>query len=95
METELPGITIGGDAEIRRMAGGTVLNGNGQGISRAIVNPTAVGAGQLATVDPNFEWIRLAQRIPMRITLEDVPEDVELAAGISATVVVHSPSPAN
>ncbi|MFT0862480.1 hypothetical protein [Ancylobacter sp. G4_0304] len=43
-------------------------------------------------MDPNFEWIRLAQRIPVRITLEDVPPEVELAAGLSATVVIRPPA---
>jgi multidrug resistance efflux pump len=42
----------------------------------------------LASVDPNFEWIRLAQRIPVRIGLEKVPADLDLVAGMSATVVV-------
>jgi hypothetical protein len=47
------------------------------------------GRGLLASVDPNFEWIRLAQRIPVRIALERVPPDVRLVAGLSATVVVR------
>jgi RND family efflux transporter MFP subunit len=91
METKLPAIKAGMRAEIRLMAGGTVLIGTVQGISRAIANPTAAGAGLLAAVDPNFEWIRLAQRIPVHITLDNRPGDIELAAGMSATVVVHSP----
>jgi multidrug resistance efflux pump len=89
METKLPAIRIGNDAEVRLMAGGTVLRGKVQGLSRAIANPTAVGGGLLASVDPNFEWIRLAQRIPVRIALDKVPADVELVAGLSATVVVR------
>jgi RND family efflux transporter MFP subunit len=89
METKLPAIRIGSEAEVRLMAGGTVLHGKVQGLSRAIANPTAVDGGLLASVDPNFEWIRLAQRIPVRISLEKVPADLELVAGMSATVVVH------
>lgn len=69
------------------MAGDRVLKGRVQGLSRAIANPTAAG-GLLAAVDPNFQWIRLAQRIPVRIALEEVPADVALAAGMSASVVV-------
>ncbi|TCL72650.1 efflux RND transporter periplasmic adaptor subunit [Rhizobium sp. BK251] len=91
METKLPAIKAGSEAEIRLMAGGLLLRGKVQGLSRAIANPTGAGGGLLASVDPNFEWIRLAQRIPVRITLEDVPADVELAAGMSATVVVRPP----
>jgi RND family efflux transporter MFP subunit len=88
METKLPAIRIGSEAEIRLMAGGAVLRGKVQGLSRAIANPTD-GRGLLASVDPNFEWIRLAQRIPVRIALETVPPDVQLVAGLSATVVVR------
>jgi RND family efflux transporter MFP subunit len=89
METKLPAIKIGNQADVRLMAGGTVLHGTVQGLSRAIADPTAVRGGLLASVDPNFEWIRLAQRIPVRIALEKVPANVELVAGMSATVVVH------
>lgn len=95
METKLPAIRPGSDADVRLMAGGTVIRGKVQGVSRAIANPTTAGAGLLASVDPNFEWIRLAQRIPVRITLEDVPDGIELAAGMSATVVVRPAPPAD
>lgn len=90
METKLPAIRIGSEAEVRLMAGGTVLYGTVQGLSRAIANPTARG-GLLASVDPNFEWIRLAQRIPVRIVVDKVPADLQLVAGMSATVVIKSP----
>jgi RND family efflux transporter MFP subunit len=92
METKLPTIKIGSEAEVRLMAGGTVLRGTVQGLSRAIANPTDVRGGLLASVDPNFEWIRLAQRIPVRIALTDVPPDLQLVGGMSATVVVHPAS---
>jgi RND family efflux transporter MFP subunit len=92
METKLPSIKIGSEAEVRLMAGGALLHGRVQGLSRAIANPTDVRGGLLASVDPNFEWIRLAQRIPVRIALEKVPADVELVAGMSATVVVRPPA---
>lgn len=93
METKLPAIKIGSEAEVKLMAGGTILRGRVQGLSRAIANPTTAGGGLLASVDPNFEWIRLAQRIPVRIALESVPAQVELVAGMSATVVVRQPPP--
>jgi RND family efflux transporter MFP subunit len=89
METKLPAIRIGSEAEVRLMAGGAVLRGKVQGLSRAITNPTDSGGRLLASVDPNFEWIRLAQRIPVRIALEKVPPNVQLVAGLSATVVVR------
>ncbi|MFK8254093.1 efflux RND transporter periplasmic adaptor subunit [Ancylobacter terrae] len=89
METKLPAIRVGDAADIKLMAGGRVLQGTVQGLSRAIADPTAAGGSLLAAVDPNFEWIRLAQRIPVRIALGPVPDDVALAAGMSATVVVR------
>jgi RND family efflux transporter MFP subunit len=92
METKLPAIKVGSEAEVRLMAGGTVLHGTAQGLSRAIANPTAVRGGLLASVDPNFEWIRLAQRIPVRIALDKVPADFQLVSGMSATVVILPPS---
>ncbi|MCK0207101.1 HlyD family secretion protein [Starkeya koreensis] len=89
METKLPAIRIGDPAEVRLMAGGRVLEGTVQGLSRAIANITDGSGRLLATVDPNFEWIRLAQRIPVRIALKNLPDDLLLSAGMSATVVVH------
>jgi len=88
METKLPAIRVGDPAEIRLMAGGRVLRGVVQGLSRAIANPSAARGELLANVDPDFQWIRLAQRIPVRIAIESIPSDVHLAAGMSATVVV-------
>jgi RND family efflux transporter MFP subunit len=93
METKLPAIKIGSEAEVRLMAGGTLLRGTVQGLSRAIADPTTVRGGLLASVDPNFEWIRLAQRIPVRIALEKLPPDFDLVAGMSATVVIRSRPP--
>lgn len=92
METKLPAIKVGSEAEVRLMAGGTVLHGIVQGLSRAIANPTTVRGGLLASVDPNFEWIRLAQRVPVRIALGTLPTNLQLVAGMSATVVIMPPS---
>ncbi|CAA0101489.1 p-hydroxybenzoic acid efflux pump subunit AaeA [Starkeya nomas] len=94
METKLPAIAVGDTAEVRLMAGGTILRGTVQGVSRAIANPTVTKGGLLPAVDPNFEWIQLAQRIPVRIAIDSVPPGVVLSAGMSATVVVRSASSA-
>lgn len=90
METKIPRIAVGDPAEIRMMSGGEILHGRVQGLSRAIADPTAAQGRLLAAVDPNFEWIRLAQRIPVHISIEDAPAGYDLAAGMSATVVVRS-----
>lgn len=86
METKLPSIRDGDPAKVELMAGGVVIEGEVEGLSRAIANP---GQGLLAQVDPNFDWIRLAQRIPVRIKLGPLPPEVRLVAGLTATVVVQ------
>ena len=87
METKLPSIHDGDRAQIELMAGGVVIDGVVAGLSRAIANTTD-RSGLLAKVNPEFDWIRLAQRIPVRINIRSVPPGVELVAGMSATVVV-------
>jgi multidrug resistance efflux pump len=39
-------------------------------------------------VQPSFDWIRLAQRVPVRVKLEEIPEDIELISGTTASVVI-------
>ncbi len=48
----------------------------------------STGFDLLPTISPTFEWIRLAQRVPVRIHLEKVPEDVKLRVGTTASVLV-------
>ena len=59
-------------------------------IARAINVANAQPNGQgLANVNPIFTWVRLAQRIPVRVHIEEVPEGVVLAAGMTATVQIN------
>ncbi|MEM7025958.1 MAG: HlyD family secretion protein [Pseudomonadota bacterium] len=53
----------------------------------------STGFELLPTVNPTFEWIRLAQRVPVRVHLSDLPEDVHLRVGTSASVLVMTDSP--
>ncbi len=48
----------------------------------------ASGSDLLPTISPTFEWIRLAQRVPVRIHLTSVPEEVRLRVGTTASVLV-------
>jgi multidrug resistance efflux pump len=48
----------------------------------------STGFDLLPNISPTFEWIRLAQRVPVRIHLEKVPEDVQLRVGTTASVLV-------
>jgi multidrug resistance efflux pump len=88
LETKLPAIRNGAPARVHLLAGGAEIDGTVAGISRAIADPNAVSGNLLANVNPSFDWIRLARRIPVRIRLDRVPEGVRLVSGLSATVTV-------
>ncbi len=89
-ETRLGRIHPGDPARIKLMGYGRVIPGHVQSIARAISVANAIPNAQgVATVNPIFTWVRLAQRIPVRITFDRVPADVTLAAGMTATVEVE------
>lgn len=93
-ETKLPGIRIGAPVEVILMSGDQRLQGRVQSISRGITDRNAVTDAQLlANVEPTFNWVRLAQRIPVRIELQAIPQDLPLSAGMTASVRVGSESP--
>jgi multidrug resistance efflux pump len=59
----------------------------GRGIAKQDGSP---GYELLPSISPSFEWIRLAQRIPVRIHLDSVPEGIELIVGATASVLVET-----
>lgn len=88
-ETKLPGIHVGDPAVAALMGGGDPVRGHVESVARGINTPnTDPGVQGLASVSPVFTWVRLAQRIPVRIHIDHVPETVRLAAGLTATVTV-------
>jgi len=65
--------------------------GHVESITRGIASGNAAMATQgLPDVDPVYTWVRLAQRIPVRVRIETVPNGLVLAAGMTATVTVVS-----
>ena len=50
----------------------------------------STGQDLLPTINPTFEWIRLAQRVPVRVHLEEVPDEVALRVGTTASVLVRT-----
>jgi RND family efflux transporter MFP subunit len=88
METKLPAVRDGDRAEVQLMAGNVVLEGRVQGVSRGIAETGVDTVGLLANINPNFTWVRLAQRVPVRIALGKIPPDVRLTAGLTATVTI-------
>jgi RND family efflux transporter MFP subunit len=90
-ETKIPRIHPGDAARIKLMGVGPELEGKVDSISRGIADTnSARGSQSLPDVDPIFTWVRLAQRIPVRIEIDHVPDNVVLAAGQTCTVVVKS-----
>ena len=87
-ETKLPHVKVGDKADMQLMSG-EVLKGHVESISRGIYDRDNPESRELiADVNPTFNWVRLAQRVPVRIHIDEVPEGVLLAAGITCTVVV-------
>ena len=88
-ETNLGSIREGDPASIKLMGYSQVVRGHVGSLARGINVANAQPNGQgLATVNPIFTWVRLAQRIPVRIHIDRVPEGVVLAAGMTATVQI-------
>jgi multidrug resistance efflux pump len=93
-ETKLGGIDIGQPVDITVMGEPTVLRGHVQSIVAAIEDRDRTqGSNLLPNVNPAFSWVRLAQRIPVRVALDEVPADFRMIAGRTATVSVRDLSP--
>ena len=91
-ETKLPNIHEGDYAHVRLMGWGPEIAGHVESISRAIADTNADDNSQgLANVNPVFTWVRLAQRIPIRIAIDHVPDRVIIAAGQTCTIVLDKP----
>ncbi|KPX23447.1 HlyD family secretion protein [Pseudomonas amygdali pv. mellea] len=88
-ETKLPHLNVGDPADMQLMSG-EVLKGHVESIARGIYDRDNPQSRELiADVNPTFNWVRLAQRVPVRIHLDSVPESVLLAAGMTCTVIVR------
>jgi multidrug resistance efflux pump len=88
-ETKLQGIEPGAEARIRLMGYEGLIAGHVSSIGRGITDANQQADAQgLPSVEPNFSWIRLAQRIPVRVEFDDLPADVLLAAGMTGSVAV-------
>ena len=87
-ETKLPHIRVGDKADLQMMSG-EVLKGHVESISRGIYDRDNPESRELvADVNPTFNWVRLAQRVPVRIHIDEIPEGFLLAAGTTCTVIV-------
>ena len=90
-ETKIPQVKLDAPADIQLMDGAAMIKGKVESIARGITDQdNKDGPELLASVNPTFTWVRLAQRIPVRIRLTDVPAGVLIAAGMTCTVTLTS-----
>jgi RND family efflux transporter MFP subunit len=92
-ETKLPRIHLGDAVNVRPLGSDHPLRGRVESIAAGIEDrDRSAGATLLANVNPTFNWVRLAQRVPVRIAL-DRSERNDLVAGATATVEVVGSAP--
>jgi len=91
-ETKLPRIHVNDRATVRLLGETSALSGRVQSIAGGIEDrERSAGTNLLANVNPTFAWVRLAQRIPVRIVLDPLPDGVNLISGRTATVEIDPP----
>jgi len=87
-ETKLPRIHVGDRVRVTPM-GGTRLEGRVESIAAGIADrDRSTGNNLLPSVNPTFNWVRLAQRIPVRVKLDPLAAGTRLVAGETVTVQV-------
>jgi RND family efflux transporter MFP subunit len=90
-ETKIPRVKLDSSADVQLMDGTAVIKGKVESIARGITDQdNKDGPELLASVNPTFTWVRLAQRIPVRIRLTNVPAGVLIAAGMTCTVTLRN-----
>jgi len=90
-ETQLASMQEGDPAEIKLMSYRQIVRGKVGSVARGInVSNAQPNQQGLATVNPIFTWVRLAQRVPVHIEIDRIPDGVRLVAGMTATVQVDA-----
>jgi multidrug resistance efflux pump len=88
-ETKLGGIRVGAPVRVILMGQKQPLRGHVDSFAEGISDrDRSTGSNLLPNVNPTFNWVRLAQRIPVRVMLDRVPDGIHLVAGQTATVEV-------
>jgi multidrug resistance efflux pump len=93
-ETKLPRIHVGDPVNVRLLGSDHTLRGSVESVAAGIEDrDRSNGSTLLANVNPTFNWVRLAQRVPVRVALDRAAERNELVAGATATVEVLGSRP--
>lgn len=89
-ETKLRHIVPGASAKITLLSGNVPLTGRVESIGRAIYDQSVeTNSGLVPDVKPNVPWVRLAQRVPVRFELENVPKNALLVSGTTCTIAIE------
>jgi multidrug resistance efflux pump len=92
-ETKLARVCVGDRAEVRLIGYSMPITGHVTTITRGVsVSNAATGAQGLPNVDPVYTWVRLAQRVPVRIAIDKVPPGIPFVSGTTATVTIRDDS---
>ena len=95
-ETKMGRVCVGDGAEAQLMGYAQPILGHVKTITRGVsVSNAAAGTQGLPNVDPIYTWVRLAQRVPVRIAIDKVPNGVPLVSGMTATVTIRQPTAGN
>ena len=93
-ETKMARVCAGAQVEAKLMGYSAPIIGHVSTITRGLsVSNAAAGAQGLPNVDPIYTWVRLAQRVPVRIAIDEVPPGVPLVSGMTATVSIRDAAP--
>jgi multidrug resistance efflux pump len=88
-ETKLERLCVGDRAEAKLMGYAVPITGHIATVTRGIsVSNAAASTQGLPNVDPVYTWVRLAQRVPIRIVIDKVPPGVPLVSGLTATITI-------
>jgi multidrug resistance efflux pump len=91
-ETKMAQVCVGDRAEAQLMGYASPIIGHVKTITRGVsVSNAASGTQGLPNVDPIYTWVRLAQRVPVRVAIDTVPTGVPLVSGMTATVTIRQP----
>ncbi|WP_128970871.1 biotin/lipoyl-binding protein [Bradyrhizobium tropiciagri] len=89
-ETKLARLCVGDRAEAKLMGYPVPITGHIATVTRGVsVSNAAASTQGLPNVDPVYTWVRLAQRVPVRIAIDNVPPGVPLVSGLTATVTIR------
>jgi RND family efflux transporter MFP subunit len=92
-ETKMGRVCVGDRAEAQLMGYTQPILGHVKTVTRGVsVSNAAAGTQGLPNVDPIYTWVRLAQRVPVRLAIDTVPAGVPLVSGMTATVTIRQPA---